>query len=313
MSNDPPVDTVLGEITIEQYWSLPGWHSGELKDGILCSGRAFYAKRRDPKRKCVVTDAMKQGALVDCLLTQPHRFEQRYCVLPADLPRRPTAKQLTTGQDSKPGTKAHSEWINAQSREREWQEFEIQSQCRELIPLEWMITAERIREVVLADPDCGPLFADAMPSGQEGFRWIDEGGHVCCYLPDLETQSGGLWDLKKARDAAPRPSRATAFQRAYDIQSAHYGLGYEVRHGQPPDHYGFIFFDWDPPHETLVLDCTPDFVEMGLRRREEAFERIHHWDSSGVYPSHPRAELAPPPWMRSDAQTTEPFPEIQLF
>jgi hypothetical protein len=307
---DPPI---LGSVTKKQYFTLPAWHSGELKSGLNCSGRAFYALHRDPKRKRVVTDAMRQGSLVDCILTQPDRFEETYMVLPSDLPSRPTAKQLTTGEDSRPGTKARAAWEDAQAREREWIAFQEESKGRELISAAWMENAQRIYDVAMADPDIGPLFRDRLPSTQEGWLWIDKQGHVCAYLPDLETQAGGLWDLKKTIDTAPRPASAVAYKRAFDLQLAHYGLGYENQHKQPPDHYGIIFFDWDEPHETLVMDADEDFIAMGHRRRQRAFERIHEWDASGVYPTHPRSVLSPPPWEKPGGRTTEPLPEIELF
>lgn len=286
----PPVEAA-------DYHAHPAWSSSRLKFAATHTGRAYFARYEDPLRvPTPPTEPMRQGSLCDCVISQPDKANERYAVMPLDAPRRPTAKQLVDGQDSKPGTKAHDAYLDAQDREAWWVDFTANLGRREVISLDWWTRAEQIRDVLMADPEVGAMLRDALLTSQLPHIWTDDQGRQCRYLPDLETASGGLWDLKKAASTAPRKMTAQSYGLAYDIQLSHYGHGFQDRYGAQAVETGLICYEWDAPHDYVVMPATPELLELGNQRREAAIQQIEAWRAAGEWPSHGRHPLDPPAW-----------------
>lgn len=293
------------------YHYHPALSSTRLKAAVSGTMRAYWARYVDPNRVEVPpTDAMRQGSLVDTFITQPEKAEQRYLVLPADAPKRPTAKQLQDGRNSRPGTKIHDAYLDAQAREKWWEEFFPTIGKREVVTQEWWDRAEAIREVLMAHPEIGPRLRDALVTSQDPHLWFDEGmGEWCRYLPDLETDSGELWDLKKARSCSPRAMVAQAYALAYDLQLSHYDSGYCDRHRGKPTQIGLICYEWDWPHDSILMPASDTLIALGYERRNLARRLIRECEEAGVWPSHETTELTPPRWlMRGEPQPEEPAP-----
>lgn len=304
------------EVRGAEYWTAEGWHSSQLKDGCKLTARAYYARHLDPDREPFrPSDAMRQGSLADCLITEPGLFDQLYIVRPGDLPKRPTALQLQTGEDSRPGTKARAAWEDAQARESEWLAWEEEAKGREVVPRAWVENAEKVREVLLADPEIGPRLRDALPSSQVGWQWHDPDLGPCLYKPDLETQAGGLWDLKKSRSAHPRLFASAAYDYGYDLQLAHYSKGYGSRHWGPPTETGIIAYEFDPPFDYCLLTASPELLAHGAERRLRGFQRISELLQAEVFPSHEPQTLELPAWVKGQGPEPEPMSidEIELF
>ena len=304
-------------LTEAEYWEAEGWHSTYLRDALKLTGRGYHARHKDPERKPFVpNEAMRQGSLVDCLITQPDQIETRYAVLPVGMPKRPTELQLSTGESSKPGTKARAAWEDAQAREAEWLDWEQALEGREIVPGEWIERAERIRDVLLADPEVGARLRDASPTCQAGWQWMDQDLGLCLYKPDLETQSGGLWDLKKSRSASPRMFRRAAYDYGYDLQLAHYEVGYIDQHWGPPSEVGIIAYEFDSPFDYALLPATSEFLAYGKQRRLEAYEKIMRWNDSEFLASYGVEPLDVPAWVKGREPEPEPvasMEEIALF
>jgi PDDEXK-like domain of unknown function (DUF3799) len=297
-------------LTRANYHSHPAVSSSRLKRAITGTGRDYLHSLQVP---FVPTDAMRQGSLCDVMITTPGAFLELYIVMPDDAPRRPTAKQLQDGRDSRPGTRAHDSWLDARDRETWWQAFELRASGREVISRDWADRASTIRDTLADDPIIGPVLRDAIESSQQPHLWVDAAGNVCRYLPDLETASGGLWDLKKARSANPRHAAAQAWQLAYDVQLAHYCLGYEDRHGQAPTRQGLITYEWEAPHNCCLMVATPELIQAGQQRRAEALERIARWKAEQHWPSHGEAQWDEPAWRKSGGEAPTEISEIVLF
>ena len=65
------------------YHDRPEYSASMLKK--YCCGTAvdFWAAYQDPDRMPMVpSDAMRQGSLVDCLITEPEKFSRKYIVAP---------------------------------------------------------------------------------------------------------------------------------------------------------------------------------------------------------------------------------------
>lgn len=268
-----------------EYFAHPALGSTSIKTMATGTPRSYWAKHVDPERTPFVpTEAMKQGSLVDCLITCPDTFDERYLLMPIDAPKRPTSAQLNAKKPAEATIEA-IQW---------WHDFAAELGEREVLGQEWLTNALRIVDVLNADATIGPILAMERASQQAHF-WTDaEHGIEVKYKSDCETEDGSLLDLKKGASAAPRWFSKQAYQLAYDLQLAHYGLGYADLHGKPPTRYGFIVYQWAWPHECSLLVADEDYIAMGHDRRNEALELIAKCEAEDHWPSHGESTITPP-------------------
>ena len=211
------------------------------------------------------SDAMKQGSLVDCLITEPQNFDRKYVVAPK-CDRRTKAGKAT--------------WAEAQEVARE--------RCADLVPEDWHHTAKLIANKLLTDPVTSPYLQG---QGQEPHFWHDKEHDVeCRYLPDMQIPDQGLLvDLKKSRSANPAHFARQAFGLGYDIQGAHYAEGYRDKYGVYPEKVVLLAYEWVWPFNASVNIISDELLEVGRGRREEAICRlkecrgINEWPSWGVH------------------------------
>lgn len=229
----------------------------------------------------VPTEAMRQGSFVDALCTQPS-IDPFYKLLPDDMPRRPTAKQLTDGKFSAGGTKAHSAWVDYNKNEKRWQDFESDLNGREVVPFAWILYGYRIRKILLNEP----IGLDwPWNAGQTPHYWTDPVLGPCRYMPDLEDEHR-LIDLKKTRNAAPHAFDAQAGDLAYEIQLAHYCEGYRDKRGYYPKEVWIVSYEWENPERYCFRPCPDSYLETGRRRRLEAFQTITRCKETNSWPSY---------------------------
>jgi hypothetical protein len=139
------------------------------------------------------------------------------------------------------------------------------------------------------DPVIGEVLAALDPAhSQQPHFWDDADGRPCCFLPDVVTTDGRLFDLKKTRSAVPRRFYWQAKDLAYDLQLAHLALGHADRSGAMPKELGLIAFEWEEPFDCVLLVFDQQDIAIGLERREETFRRIAECQASGTWPSHGR-------------------------
>lgn len=267
----------------QDYHAHPALSATKIKAMATGTSRRYWAKHEDPARKPFLpTEPMRQGSLVDCLITEPDSFGLRYVEQPACAPKRPTSAQLNAKKPA-PATVEAIEF---------WRDFDDQAQGREPITKAWLDNAWRIVETLHLDPLIGPLL-ELPRISQEPHFWVDaEHQAPCRYKPDLENEY--LIDLKKGASATPRTFAAQAYKLGYDIQIAHYSLGYEDRNGRPPEKMGFIVYEWEWPHDCALIWADDDYLAMGLDRRRDAIERILECRESGIWPSHGEVTISPP-------------------
>jgi len=267
------------------YHDHPATSATKLKAALTLTGRGYWARHVDPNRAPFrPTDAMRQGSLVDLLLTQPDSFDRVYLVTSAD------------------GRTKEGKAIRA----------EAMAQGLELISADWLENALRIRDTLLTDLEIGPILRAALTTSQEPHFWTDALGRECRYMPDVETSTRGLWDLKKTRSAQARAVVSQSYQLAYDVQLAHYAAGFTDRHGTAPSVVGLICWEWDAPHDCGLMVATDELLAMGHERREQAFARIAEWETTDRWPSYGTSLLEPPAWRR-DGQAQPDTESIELF
>lgn len=265
-----------------EYHAHPALGSTSIKTMATGTPRGYWAKHVDPNREPFIqTDAMRQGSLVDCLITCPDEFDEKYVIMPLDAPKRPTATQVNAKRPSESTIEAI----------QFWHDFEAEIGARDVITLEWFNNAERIVDVLSKDATIGPILAMERQSQVPHF-WTDPvHGVQCKYKPDLEPEDGSLIDLKKGASANPRWFSKQAYQLGYDVQGAHYGNGFADLHGKEPTRTAFIVYEWKWPHESALIVATEDDLAVGHDRRNEAIELILKCQAEGNWPSHGEALL----------------------
>jgi len=261
---------------VSDYHSHPALSASKLKTIISGTPRDYWAKHVDPDRKPFLpTDAMRQGSLVDCLITEPHEYSTRYLVAPQCDRRTKEGKAI-------------------------WSEFQAEAEGREVITRDWEDNALKIVEALMRDPDAAPLLRDGQ--GQEPHFWHDATMDADCrYKPDIEHPDRGiLVDLKKSRSANPRMFAAQSYSLAYDLQMAHYSAGWADRYGEPPHTCILIAYEWQWPHNISVNVLSPDLIEEGHRRREEAIIAVKRFMELEQWPSWGTVEMDVPRWAHAD-------------
>jgi hypothetical protein len=283
-------------MTDAEYHAHPAYSATRLKAAATGTMLDYWASHVNPDRAPFVpTEAMRQGSLVDCLETEPHNFGSKYVILLPDAPKKPTKAQINAKKPSAETLYA-IDW---------WEDFNAKLSGRDVITSEWYTTARAIIQRLRNDPVIGPILAK-FRSSQVPHFWTDSQGRECRYKPDLETEDGELWDLKKARSANPRLFRAQSYQLGYDIQvGGHYREGFIDRHRAEPTRIGIIAYEWKYPYNCALLPCDDAFIELGQQRREESFARIEACKESGVWPSYGEATLAPPSYADMKAADDE--------
>ncbi len=258
------------------YHSHPALSASKLKTIISGTPRDYWAKHVDPDRKPFLpTDAMRQGSLVDCLITEPREYSTRYLVAPQCDRRTKEGKAI-------------------------WSEFQAEAAGREVITRDWEDNALRIVEALMRDSDAAPLLRDGQ--GQDPHFWYDaEMGIDCRYKPDVEHPDRGiLVDLKKSRTANPRMFAAQSYSLAYDLQMAHYSAGWADRYGEAPHTHILIAYEWQWPHNISVNALSPGLIEEGHRRREEAIVAVKRFMELDQWPSWGTVEMDVPRWAHAD-------------
>jgi hypothetical protein len=262
---------------VKSYHDHPAISASKLKKIACGTDIDYWAAYEDPNRMPMVpSDAMRQGSLVDCLITEPQNFDRKYVVAPK------CDRRTKAGKET---------WAEAQDLAR--------SRCADLIPEDWHHTAKLIADNLVN----GPITSKYLQGkGQEPHFWHDKDHDIeCRYLPDMEDPSEGLLlDLKKSRSANPAHFSRQAYSLGYDIQVAHYAEGYKDRYGEYPKQIVLLAYEWAWPFNWSLNVVSEELLEEGRRRREEAICRIkecrgiNEWSSWGVH------TMEAPRWIKVD-------------
>ena len=261
----------MTSLSLADYHRHPAWSPTALKAAVTGTMRAWRQRFGPDAVPFVPSADMVKGDLVDALLTPPFALESRFQVF------------KTIARNSKIGAANCAE-----------------AEAAGLTPVssEMVEQALRIRDALLSDPEVGEVLAALDPAhSQQPHFWSDAAGRPCRCLPDVITSDGRLFDLKKTRSAVPKRFYWQAKELAYDLQLAHLALGHEHRCGTPPAETGLIVFEW-PTDPTAAIDCglllfDAQDLEIGRKRREEAFSRIASCQARGLWPSHGRNPFRP--------------------
>jgi len=318
---------VFASLPREAYDELPGWNASLLKVALSRTPAHAWFEFINPERE-QEEDAGQFliGNLFHCRLLEPELFDQRYLVLPANAPKRPTARQLEGPKPRKDGsvntdTAAYANWEDARTREAWWQAFEREhpgAGSAQQVSAKDLALGDALAGAVAAHPVLGPRFADTLANrwGNElTLTWRDPltGARCKARLDAVRFLGDRLWigDLKSAMDAGPGVDH---FGRAaanfdYCLSAAWYRDAAQVCRASleelldlpegalitMPNGYEFEFIAVEKAHP------RPEFIgrylladeqaELGRRMARRALDLVVQADASGWWPGYDSAAV----------------------
>jgi len=283
------------DISEEEYFALPYISNSDLKL-LRRSPAHYYAARLDPKRvEKEPTDALIAGKMLHTAILEPQLFDERYIVLPADAPRRPTPAQINAKNPS-PETVHSVAW---------WSAWNAQAEGRVLVTSENKIKYMAAAKAVRGHPDLSGF----LESGHAEKTFIDvheETGIVRRSRIDWITTIGNstvIIDFKSAEDARPYPFSRACYNYDYFEQAAYYcsvvkGSGYA-----DPELFLFGVFEKEPPYGLMLYQATEEAMLRATLSYENSLQIAKRCIDSNNWPCY-STDIQPvdyPSWAKEPA------------
>ena len=214
--------------------------------------------KRYPRQKA--STAMKAGSVLDCLLTEPHQFKNRYVL---------------------------SEYEEFRSNaSKEWR-AEMESAGMVVLKQSELETAQTQLAAIKSKPEALSLLDGAQ--FQVAFRHATKYPFASKGLIDILPNDGEtIVDLKTCAPSAlesKRSLRRYIYDWMYHVQAGAYCEGYAIASGEERIRFKFIFVTSQPPFKVAVVELPysaisfgADIYRSGLRRYAECLE-------TGIFPS----------------------------
>ena len=252
------------------YHSLPGISKHGL-DNINRSPAYYQYHRSHPKSDADSSDALIIGSALDCLIFEPHEFDQRFIVEPENTDRRKRKEYAAWKEENANGRSI--------LRIKQWDDIRA------------------MRDSVQAHPYAAALLADGIP--QPTVCWKDSLARVSddreptyrlCRgrLDWLATGHSVVVDLKTTAGDGGRYSN---FSRAvhkfrYHVQESFYMAGLETV-GYRVDVFVFLVVEKEPPHMVTIYALDRPWQVQGQILWERDMQVYHECMKSGEWPSYP--------------------------
>lgn len=162
------------------------------------------------------TPSMAFGSLVHCLVLEPDQFEERYCFIPDDAPKKPSITQLNAKKPSEDTINA-IQW---------WASFQEQNKGKEIVSKSDQEKASLIRDAIYKNESSKFVF-DQITKTEIGIKWENQGFKFRGFVDG--SGDGIVCDLKIMADASPRKVERAILYDGYDQQAAHYTKGGGVK------------------------------------------------------------------------------------
>lgn len=206
------------------------------------------------------TSAMQAGSVLDCLLTEPHEFKNRYVI---------------------------SKYAEFRSNESKAWRDEIEEAGLVVLKLDQLESAQNQLAAIHAKPEAKELIQGAQfqvafrhetkhPFGSKGLIDI---------LPDDDET---IVDLKTCQASALESRRSLSkyiFDWMYHVQAGAYWEGFGIASGQERMRFKFIFVTSTAPYRVAVIELPfraisfgADIYRMGVNKFAECME-LNRWPS----------------------------------
>jgi len=227
-----------------------------ISKSLICKFMADpWAWKNTPKQES--TAAMKGGSLLDCLLTTPHEFDDRYVM---------------------------SEFNEFRTKEaKAWRE-EAEASGKIVLKLDQFDTAQSQLCAIINKPEALALITGAQ--FQVAFRHKTAHGFASKGLIDILPDDGEtIVDLKTCEPSALESKlnlRRHIYDWLYHIQAGAYCEGYSIASGEERTRFVFIFVSSKAPFRVAVVElpfCAisfgSDIYRAQAKRFAECLERNH--------------------------------------
>lgn len=260
---------VLVGMPAGDYHAVEAYSASGLKLIERSPAHYAHAGSRAPSR------AMQIGTAIHCALLEPKRFEADYVCSGTDDRRASEYKQAVK---SKGGD---DDWVLTQP---EWDKVVGMQAAAYAHPEARSVLncpGEEELSVFAEDPETGLAIKcrpDKLAYGQTG--------------PIIA-------DVKKCQDARPEEFAKSVARYGYDLAAAHYIETYKAATDAKVVQYLLIAIEEEPPHGVMVYELPVEWLNYGLKRRNEALRVAAQCVESGEWPAYGEGieQLDPPKWI----------------
>jgi PDDEXK-like domain of unknown function (DUF3799) len=230
-----------------------------ISKSLICDFIADPSAWKNSPAK-VQTEAMKGGSLLDCLLTTPHEFDERYAVSIYDEFR----------------TKESKAWRD-----------EMEASGKTVIKIDQLDAANDQLKAIRSKPEAAKLLEGAQ--FQVAFRHdtaypFSSKGLIDILPDDNET----IVDLKRCEPGALESKRSLAryiFDWGYHIQAGAYCEGMAIASGIERTQFKFIFITSKPPFRVAVVSLPFPAISYGADLYRNGAKRFAECLTSNKWPS----------------------------
>lgn len=269
----------LYRMTAEQYRAIDAVNWSTLKH--IANSPKHY-QHAVTTASAPDTESQRAGSMFHTALLEPDTFAERYAVLPADAPRRPSAAQWNAKKPSPDSIAAMQWWTN-------WNES--YGGCEIVQHHEWQ-TAYNMANAVRFDVNAGRYITQAVLI-EVAVIWRDPAtGLMCKARPDLVARHWDglvLLDAKSCRPADARQFGSRAAAYGYHCQLAHYRNGL-AEIGIEVSECGIISCESIAPHDVGVHWLDSETRALAHETVDGLLHRVAECTASGKWPGRYETE-----------------------
>ena len=264
---------IVHDMPADEYHAVPALSASGLK--ALARSAWHYKNRPNIKP----TRPMLRGTLAHCAVLEPHAMAERYVVVPADAPRRPSVAQLNAKKPSDDSRAAMS-W---------WADFTASAEGRQIVSAEDYAITQMQLQALADEPTIAGILKEG--HGEVSVFWrCKRTGVYCKARPDWMTPATGrrvtLLDLKSTADESPNGFGRAAARMGYHLQRSHYVDGVQQATGWKVDEFVFAAVTSAPPVLAVPYFLTDAIKEQADDERAELMDRYARCMESGHWPAY---------------------------
>lgn len=238
------------------------------------------------------TAAMEWGSLLDCLVTQPGKFDEIYAVAPKEYPGTP--KKKGDPVEMKPWN-WNANFCEAWAKEQaaSGKEIATEPQAEKAFAAQERLQADEILMGFMSRSD-RQVFVRT--------EWVDSETGISipfkCLLdfkPPADDEEFGntLGDLKTTADASPRRWKRTVFDQKWHLQAAIYLDAVNAAEGVEYTQFAHIVSESVKPYEParrMLIDGPESFVQLGRNQYQAMLALYARCLKTGFYPGYDDTE-----------------------
>lgn len=262
---------------------------------ILRNAQRWVRGYESPESK-----ALKFGSVFDCRILTAREYHRRYCVLPADAPRRPSKAQINAKRPS-PETVAAIEWWNNWKKENPGEEISAE--------LDGAVTAAMFR--LSEDDTISDLIQSSKHQVMIVAEWADKATGLVvpikCLIDivppaDHPVFSNSLWDLKTTANASPKNFMQDAQRYMYHLPAAFYLAMFNAATGENRKAFGHVVIENYHPYEyrTPPPFLTERFLDFGRQCYQAALSKYCRYLHTGEWKGYDSYDPKRNNWPETD-------------